>query len=139
MGWHLAVPPRVDADNGPNMRFGNYPMQANGSEMLQDCSNHGRGSRNRSNLAPIHDALLIQSSIEDIDDRIAQATMKIMGDASEFILHGFRLRSDVEIVRYPDRYFDERGERCGPRSWISLLEEMDPGGAVTYHMVKQNV
>jgi len=32
-----------------------------------------------------------------------------MSDTSSIILDGFRLRSDVDIVRYPERYCDERG------------------------------
>ena len=32
-----------------------------------------------------------------------------MQEASRVVLDGFELRSDVEIVRYPDRYMDPRG------------------------------
>ena len=33
-----------------------------------------------------------------------------MAEASEIVLTGFRLRTDVKIVRYPHRYMDRRGE-----------------------------
>jgi hypothetical protein len=33
----------------------------------------------------------------------------IMIEASRIVLDGFELRTDVETVRYPDRYVDERG------------------------------
>jgi len=32
-----------------------------------------------------------------------------MREASVDVLSGFELRSDAKIVRYPDRYMDERG------------------------------
>jgi hypothetical protein len=32
-----------------------------------------------------------------------------MEEASELILKGFRLKTDTEVVKWPDRYFDERG------------------------------
>ena len=37
-----------------------------------------------------------------------------MAEASGSCSSGFELRSDVRIVRWPDRYMDEkRGRRCG--------------------------
>jgi hypothetical protein len=33
-----------------------------------------------------------------------------MREASEIVLYGFALRTDAKIVRYPDRYLDERGK-----------------------------
>ena len=59
--------------------------------------------------APVHDALLIESSIDGIGNAVADC-QRAMGDASELILKGFRLNSDAEIVHYTDRYFDKRGE-----------------------------
>ncbi len=32
-----------------------------------------------------------------------------MAQASAIVLDGFQLRSDAKIVRWPDRYMDERG------------------------------
>ncbi len=32
-----------------------------------------------------------------------------MERASEIVLNGFKLRTDFTVVRYPDRYVDERG------------------------------
>ena len=104
-------------------------MQANGSEMLRVAVIMAEEAGIEV-IGTVHDALLIQSSIEEIEQD-SQATMKIMGDASEFILQGFRLRSDVEIVRYPDRYFDERGEKMWD-TIVRLLEDHEVGdfGAV---------
>ena len=58
--------------------------------------------------APVHDALLIESSIDE-NNALAEC-QRAMGDASELILKGFRLNSGAEVVRYPDRYFDKREE-----------------------------
>jgi len=38
-----------------------------------------------------------------------------MGQASDLVLGGFVLRSDVNIVRYPDRYSDKRGVQMWDR------------------------
>jgi hypothetical protein len=32
-----------------------------------------------------------------------------MAKASRVVLDGFELRTDVHVVRYPDRYHDQRG------------------------------
>ena len=59
--------------------------------------------------APIHDALLVEGPVDQID-AIVMRTQQAMSDASAAVLDGFRLRTDADIVRYPDRYSDPRGE-----------------------------
>jgi DNA polymerase I len=59
-------------------------------------------------VAPLHDALMVEGPADAIDDVVAR-TQEAMAEASEIVLAGFRLRSDVKIVRWPDRYMDERG------------------------------
>ena len=103
-GWELHT--GVD----PNPRsIRNFPMQANGAEMLRlaCCFVTEAGI---SVCAPVHDAILIEAPLEELDQTIAE-TQKLMGEASAIILDGFSLRSDVEVVRYPERYMDERGVR----------------------------
>ena len=58
--------------------------------------------------APVHDALLIEAPLEDLDAAVA-ATQALMKQASAIVLDGFELRSDVNTVRYPYRYMDKRG------------------------------
>ena len=58
--------------------------------------------------ATVHDALLIQAPLKLIE-KAALDTQQAMEEASELILRGFRLKTDTEIVKWPDRYFDERG------------------------------
>ena len=58
----------------------------------------------------MHDAILIEAPINELVDSIETAK-KSMAEASEAVLNGYRLRTDVYKVTYPDRYMDERGEK----------------------------
>jgi hypothetical protein len=82
-------------------------MQANGAEMLRlaCCLATERGIRV---CAPVHDALLVEGAAEEIEDVVAD-TQRAMREASELVLDGFALKTDVRIVRHPERYMDERG------------------------------
>ena len=87
----------------------NFPMQANGAEMLRLACIFAteRGVRV---CAPVHDALLIEAPLEELDSAIHEA-QAAMARASRHVLEGFELRSDVKRFVYPDRYQDERGQR----------------------------
>jgi len=101
-GWKIHVTAT------PNLRsLGNYPMQTNGAEMLRlfCCMATREGIRI---CAPVHDAVLIEAPLEILDHHVTRA-QELMSDASAVVLDGFRLGSDVKIIRYPDRYTDERG------------------------------
>ena len=52
-----------------------------------------------------------------------------MRDASAAVLDGFELRSDVDVVRYPDRYVDERGEAMW-KTVMGILDEIEAGEVV---------
>jgi hypothetical protein len=54
--------------------------------------------------------LLVEGPAEGIEDVVAR-TQAAMREASELVLPGFPLRTDAKIVRYPERYTDERGVR----------------------------
>jgi DNA polymerase-1 len=63
--------------------------------------------------APVHDALLLHSTIERIEADVGRL-QQIMAKASRLVLNAradgkLELRSDKTIVRYPDRYSDKRG------------------------------
>jgi DNA polymerase-1 len=101
-GWHVHV------GENPNPRFlRNFPIQANGAEMLRIacCLATERGIEV---CAPVHDAVLICAPLDRLEADIA-ATRTAMAEASRAVLDGFELRSDVSIVRWPDRYVDPRG------------------------------
>ena len=69
--------------------------------------------------APVHDALLIEAPLGELDAAIA-TTQALMKEASAIVLDGFELRSDVNVVRYPARYMDERGLRM----WNKVMRLM---------------
>jgi DNA polymerase I-like protein with 3'-5' exonuclease and polymerase domains len=85
----------------------NFPMQAGGAEMLRlaCCLAVERGIPV---CGLIHDALLVEASLTDIE-AVVQQTQAAMQDASVLVLPGFPLRTEASIVRYPDRYQDSRG------------------------------
>jgi hypothetical protein len=70
----------------------------------------------------VHDALVIESSIEKIDEDVA-ITRECMRRASRIVLNSEReLRTDATIVKYPDRYIDKRGVKMW-EDVIRLLEQ----------------
>jgi hypothetical protein len=113
-GWHL----RVDADTNPRM-LRNFPMQANGAEMLRLACCYAT-EQGIEVCAPVHDAILIWASLDQLDQQIA-ATRACMAKASRDVLDGEELRTDVNVVRYPDRYMDTRGAVM----WQRVLELID--------------
>ena len=103
-GWAVRVGP---AAKPRSLR--NFPMQANGAEMMRlaACLATERGVPV---CCPVHDAFLIETGADEIEaeaGRMADA----MREASELVLPGFPLKTDVKVVRHPDRFSDPRGER----------------------------
>jgi DNA polymerase-1 len=108
-GWPVNVGPSADPMKGANARsLANFPCQAHGAEMLRlACCmlvEAGVGL-----CAPIHDAVLIEATADAIDAEVERARA-IMAEASRVVLGGFEIGTDVEIVRYPDRYMDDAGK-----------------------------
>jgi DNA polymerase I len=103
-GWRLAVGPETN-----RRALRNWPMQANGNEMLRLACILAT-ERGVTIVAPVHDAVLIEAPQPEIEHAVA-VTQQAMADASAAVLAGFRLRSDANVVRYPDRYRDPRGEQ----------------------------
>jgi hypothetical protein len=122
-GWRLHYPP----GHGTNINARsilNWPMQSHGSEMLRLAVSMAVEA-GLMICAPIHDALLLEAPIGEIDEaagRLAQ----IMGDASEIVLgRGKRCRSDIKIVRYPDRFEDEKRGGVMFRRVMKLLLDVE--------------
>jgi DNA polymerase I len=109
-GWPLHI---VGSFNDRSLR--NFPMQANGAEMLRLACCYATEAKIRV-CAPVHDAVLIEGPADVIDDVVAD-TQHAMGQASSDVLGGFRLRSDTQIVRYPDHYMDDRGAAMWETVW----------------------
>ncbi|HHQ4662328.1 TPA: DNA polymerase [Aeromonas veronii] len=96
-GWRM----HVDANTNPRT-LANWPMQAHGAEMLRIalilCVEAGIKV-----VAPVHDALLIEVPIDQLTDTTARA-QQLMQEASEIVLPGFALRTDADIINYPDHF-----------------------------------
>ena len=108
-GW------RVHIDDNVNPRgLRNFPMQANGAEMLRLACCLAT-ERDITVCAPVHDALLVEGSADEIDSKVA-ATQAAMQEASGIVLGGFSLRSDLnKKVIAPERYMDQRGQAMWER------------------------
>jgi hypothetical protein len=113
--------------SGPDWRptqILNFPMQANGAEMLRlaCCLATERGL---SVCAPIHDAILIEAPLAEIEEHSALLG-ECMREASQVVLGGaLELRSDAKTIRWPDRYGDPRGVAM----WATVMRLLDePAG-----------
>jgi DNA polymerase I len=101
-GWH------VHAGDGVNPRsLRNFPMQANGAEMLRLACCLAT-ERTIEVCAPVHDAVLICAPLDRLEDDVAQM-QTCMAEASRAVLAGFELRTDAVLIRQPERYQDPRG------------------------------
>jgi DNA polymerase I-like protein with 3'-5' exonuclease and polymerase domains len=101
-GWRIHV---GETSNPRSLR--NFPMQANGAEMMRlaCCLAIERGVEV---CCPIHDAALICAPLDRLEADIA-TTCAAMAEASRIVLNGFELRTDVSVIKWPDRYMDPRG------------------------------
>ena len=123
-GWRVQVPP----ESNPRSLC-NFPMQANGAEMLRlaCCLATERGIEV---CAPVHDAVLICAPLERLDADVARM-QDAMREASRIVLDGFELGTDAKIVRYPDRYMDERGAVMWDRVMKLIHEQQQKSGGLT--------
>ena len=103
LGWQIHTRGEL---NDRSIR--NFPMQANGAEMLRIACILLTEAGIRI-CAPVHDALLIEAPMDELDAAVT-TTQSMMKEASRIVLDGFELGSEVKEVRYPGRYMDERGE-----------------------------
>ncbi len=95
----------------------NFPVQANGAEMLRWACCFATESGIEVH-APVHDALLVGGPADCIVD-IVEETRRCMQKASELVLDGYAVRTDPaakmleesppQIVCWPGRYFSEKG------------------------------
>jgi hypothetical protein len=100
-GW------KVFPDNLRPTTAKNFALQANGAEMLR-LAVIALTERSVAVCAMVHDAVLIEASIDEIDATIA-LTRDCMAAASRAVLAGFEIGTDVEVYRYPNRFTDKRG------------------------------
>ncbi len=115
---------QAGAGTKPNARsLLNWPMQANGAEMMRlaCCLLTEQGIMV---CCPVHDALLVEGSIGGMDQVIAE-TRAVMEQASELVLgQGRIVRTDVELVVYPERFADE----AAGDMWERVINLLDAHG-----------
>jgi hypothetical protein len=118
-GWRVQVPAVA---NDRSLR--NFPMQANGAEMLRlaCCLATERGIEV---CAPVHDAVLICAPLDRLDGDVARM-QDAMREASRIVLNGIELGADSSVVRYPERYMDERGTIMW-KQVMALLDRVESG------------
>jgi DNA polymerase family A len=126
-GWHVHAGENV---NPRSLR--NFPMQANGAEMLRLACCLAT-ERNIEVCAPVHDAVLICAPIERLDADVTQMRA-CMAEASRIILAGFELRTDATLIRHPNRYQDPRGAVMWDR--VSRLVAATSSGTATAQQAK---
>jgi DNA polymerase family A len=112
-GWEVHAGPEANPRS-----LANFPMQANGAEMLRlACSTLTESGV--AVCAPVHDALLVEGPADRVDE-VVNRTEAVMREASEMVLDGFPLRTEPKVVRHPDRYMDERGRKM----WDTVQDEL---------------
>ena len=97
----------------------NFPVQANGAEMLRLAIMFLQDD-GIDVCAPVHDAVVIEGPLERQEEIVSRA-QKLMRRASEIILPNLPLESDVKVVQYPNRFYDE--DR-GKTFWEELMKEL---------------
>jgi hypothetical protein len=115
-GWRVRV---GEVSNARSLR--NFPMQANGAEMLRlaCCLGTEQGVEI---CAPVHDAVLICAPLDHLEADVARM-QDSMREASRIVLDGFELGTDAKTVIYPDRYMDEERGTVMWRRVMRLIGE----------------
>jgi DNA polymerase-1 len=99
----------------------NFPVQAGCADLFRLAYVWGT-RRGLTLIAPVHDAVLLESTEDRIEADVA-LMQEIMRRASRVILNPsadgtIELRTDAKIIRYPDRYTDSRGTEL----WETVLK-----------------
>jgi DNA polymerase I len=92
----------------PNVRsLMNFPIQAAGAEMMRIAA-VAATEAGIEVCAPVHDAFMICASLDRLDGNVAWMR-DLMARAARAVTGGFEIRTDAEVVRWPDRFMDQRG------------------------------
>jgi hypothetical protein len=114
LGW------RIHVGRNPNIRaLGNWPVQTIGSGILQ-VAVILLVEAGIKTLGPIHDAVLIEAHLDKIE-RDVETAKNLMQEASKIVLGGFAVRTGAELIKYPDRYVDDRGKQM----WNKVIEILE--------------
>lgn len=128
-GWEIRYPTLSATDTIEHRRLiakqdrtaRNWPVQATGAEILRVAVILA-GQRDIRVCAPVHDAVLIESTASNIneDTRVMRQCMVDAGVAVASV----RLRTTAEVVEWPGRYRDKKGAE----TWEQLCKilNLDP-------------
>jgi DNA polymerase-1 len=111
-GWTMQMSERTN-----RRTLGNWPLQANGSEMLRLAILRAQ-ALGIEVVAPVHDAILIHAPVDQLEHHIALAT-EAMQYASRQVLAGYALK--VGVDRFEGRFYD--AERDGGL-WADIQTRM---------------
>jgi DNA polymerase-1 len=124
-GWKLKITRKLQKEiNTRSIR--NFPMQANGAEMMRIATILATRSGVQI-CAPVHDAFLIEAPEDDINSHI-WAMQDAMACASREVLGGVELRSDVNVIWSGERYEDPRGANVWKRISDLVSKDQLSGG-----------
>jgi DNA polymerase-1 len=84
----------------------NFPMQANGAEMMRLAA-IGAMRAGIEVCAPVHDAFLIAAPPDRLEHDV-EVMRDIMTQAG-IVVSGLPLRTEAKLIRYPNRYMEDRG------------------------------
>jgi DNA polymerase I len=119
LGWSLSS----TGHKGEDRTFLNYPMQANGSELMRLVIVRA-GAAGLQLIGCAHDSFLIEAPSAKIEPAV-DLLQEIMRQASRDLLGGFALRADCnlhrDVVRYPARFIDKRELEDGMQHWNRLM------------------
>jgi hypothetical protein len=119
-GWRHHLDTRLKDWQVRNQSL-NFPMQAGCAEALRWACVYATEAGVKV-LAPIHDALLVESQIDELEG-IVRRTRECMDRASNLVL-GFAMRTDPKVIEFPDRFIDPRGAETWKRI-MSLTDEIE--------------
>jgi DNA polymerase family A len=116
-GWQCAT--GITEFNERSIR--NWPIQSNCADLFRLAYVWGT-RRGLTLVAPVHDAVLLEAPEDRIEQDVA-LMREIMRRASRVIFNPtadgtIELRTDVKIIRYPNRFTDPRGAEL----WATVLK-----------------
>lgn len=118
-GWQMYV---FGQERKEERTVKNFPCQATGAEILRTACVL-LIENNIKIVAPIHDAILVECDEEEADETILLA-QKLMTKASTIVLGPDNLiKTEAEVIKYPDRYSDKRGVETWNRI-MNILREL---------------
>jgi DNA polymerase-1 len=136
LGWRMKIDDSMDGLKKAGGKIHsnyrtllNWPVQATAADMLRLAACMATESGLRI-AAPVHDAFLLSSSEESIEEDVSKLR-EIMAEASSVVLNGvIKCRTSVEggIISWPDRYVDDGGAEMWGKvmGWMKDFDTANP-------------